>query len=43
MGKACSTYGDMRKLEMHTTFWLVSLKIRDHSEDLGIDGRKILK
>jgi hypothetical protein len=24
---------------MRTKFWLESLKGRDHSEDLGIDGR----
>jgi hypothetical protein len=28
---------------MHTLFWLDNLKGRDHSEDLGIDGRIILK
>jgi hypothetical protein len=25
------------------SFWLGSLKGRDHSEDLGVDGRIILK
>jgi hypothetical protein len=30
--------------EMRTTkFWLKSLKGRDHSEDLGLDGKIILK
>jgi hypothetical protein len=29
--------------EMRTGFWLESLKRRDHSEDLGIDERIILK
>jgi hypothetical protein len=29
--------------EMHTKFWLESLKGRDHLEDLGIDGRTVLK
>jgi len=24
--------------EMHTIFWLENLKVRDHSEDLGVDG-----
>jgi hypothetical protein len=28
---------------MRTKFWLKNLNIRDHSEDLGIDGRTILK
>jgi hypothetical protein len=28
---------------MRTKFWLESLKGRDHSEDLGEDGRIILK
>jgi hypothetical protein len=28
---------------MHTKFWLESLKGRDHSEDLGVDERIILK
>jgi hypothetical protein len=28
---------------MLTKFWLESLKGRDHSKDLGIDERKILK
>jgi hypothetical protein len=27
----------------YTKFWLESLKERDNSEDLGIDGRVILK
>jgi hypothetical protein len=29
--------------EMHTVFWLENLKRRDHSEELGIDGRIILE
>jgi len=28
---------------MHTVFWLENLKGRDHSEDLGVDGRVILE
>jgi hypothetical protein len=28
---------------MLTKFWLESLKESDHLEDLGVDGRKILK
>jgi hypothetical protein len=28
---------------MHREFWFESLKDRDHSEDLGVDGRIILK
>jgi len=28
---------------MHITFWSVSLKRRDHSEDVGVDGRMILE
>jgi hypothetical protein len=24
---------------MHTKFWLKSLKGKDHTEDLGVDGR----
>jgi hypothetical protein len=28
---------------MHNTFWLVSLKGRDHSEELAADGRIVLK
>jgi hypothetical protein len=29
--------------EMCTTFWLESVKGRDHPEDLGVDERVILK
>jgi len=28
---------------MRTKFWSENLKGRDHSEDLGVDGRKILE
>jgi hypothetical protein len=27
---------------VHTIFWLENLKGRDHSEDIGVDGRIIL-
>jgi hypothetical protein len=33
----------MGRWEMHTSFRLANLKGRDDLEDLGIDGRKILK
>jgi hypothetical protein len=29
--------------ELHTGFWWGDLRERDHSEELGIDGRTILK
>jgi hypothetical protein len=41
MGGACSTHECNEK--MHTTFLLENLKGRDHSEDMGIDGAKILE
>jgi hypothetical protein len=28
---------------MHTTFWSVNLKGRDHVEDMGVDERIILE
>jgi hypothetical protein len=28
---------------MSATFWLENLKLRDHSEDLNVDGKIILK
>jgi len=31
------------KSEMHMGFWWGNLKIRDHLEDLGRDGRIIIK
>jgi hypothetical protein len=41
VGRACSVYGG--KGEMHTGFWWKNLGGRDHMEDLGIDGRILLK
>jgi hypothetical protein len=29
--------------EMHTVIWLENLKVRVHSEDLGVDGKIILE
>jgi hypothetical protein len=26
---------------MHTIFWFENVKVRDHSEDLGVDGNNI--
>jgi hypothetical protein len=40
MGRACSTYGRNKK---PITFLLKNLKGRDHSEDLGRDGKIILE
>jgi hypothetical protein len=37
MGRTCNANGEMRK------FLLESLKGKDHSEGLGVDGRIILK
>jgi hypothetical protein len=31
------------RVEMHTQFWSDNLKRRDLSDDLGVDGRIILK
>jgi hypothetical protein len=40
MGVVCGTCeGD----DKHTKYWSENLKGRDHSEDLGIDGRIILE
>jgi hypothetical protein len=36
MGGACSTHG---RDEMHIKFQSENLKGRDHSEDLGVDGK----
>jgi hypothetical protein len=40
MRGACSTHGQMSNVYK---FWLENLKVRDHSEDLGIDRRIILE
>jgi hypothetical protein len=41
---ACSKQGREREREkMHTKFWSETLRRRDHSEVLGVDGRKILE
>jgi hypothetical protein len=41
MGGACGT--DSGRGERHTGFWWGNLKERGHVEDVGIDGRVILK
>jgi len=41
MGGACSTYGG--RGEVYTGFWWGNLRERDNLEDLGIDGRIILR
>jgi hypothetical protein len=38
---ACST--QRLDVNMHTQFWFESLKGRPHRQDLGADGRTILK
>jgi len=40
MGGACSTYGEG---EVCTGFWWGNLRERDQLEDLGLDGRIILR
>jgi len=40
MGGACSIYGGE---EVYTGFWWGTLRERDHFEDIGVDGRVILK
>jgi hypothetical protein len=38
MGGTCSAHGEVR-----TQFWLENLEGRGHSDDVGVDGRTILK
>jgi hypothetical protein len=40
MGGECSAHEEVRN---STKFWLGSPKGRDYSEDLGVDGRIVLK
>jgi hypothetical protein len=40
IGGACSTYGE--KIDVHR-FWWGNLRLRDHLEDPGVDGRVILR
>jgi hypothetical protein len=40
MGGVCSTHGNW---EMYKRFWLENLKGRYHSEELDVDGKKILE
>jgi hypothetical protein len=35
--------GNMRNIYIYIKFWLESLKGRDHSEDPGVDGKRILE
>jgi hypothetical protein len=41
MGMECRTYAELG--EMHTGFWCGDLRGGEHLEDLGVDGRTILK
>ena len=40
MGEACSTYGEV---ELYVGCWCGNLRARDHLEDLGVDGKIILR
>jgi hypothetical protein len=35
--------GNVARMRLHTKFWSENLKVRDHSEDIGLDGRIILE
>jgi hypothetical protein len=39
MGRACSTHG----INSNAIFWLENLKVKHHSEHLGVDGRIVLE
>jgi hypothetical protein len=41
MGGACGAHRGGEGV--HTTFWLGGLKGGDHGEDIGVDGRRILR
>jgi hypothetical protein len=41
MGGTCSTHERGKK--KHIKFWLKNLKGRDHSDDLGVDGKILLE
>ena len=41
MGGACGTYGV--RGEVHTGFWWVKLRNKDHLGDPAVDGRIILR
>ena len=40
MGVACGTYGGG---QMHTWFWCENMKERSYLEDVGVEGRIVLK
>jgi hypothetical protein len=41
VGVECGTY--VGREDMHAEFWSRNLRERDHLDDLGVDGRIILK
>jgi hypothetical protein len=41
MDGACRAYGGKGKV--HTEFWYENMKEKEKQEDLGVDGRTILK
>jgi hypothetical protein len=42
-GALATIITETAKVEMGTVFWLENLKGRDHLEDLGVDGKIMLK